>query len=438
MADTNQENRQVYFAHLPPESSDESEQNSINDESCKETEEQKDDNTTFDQQQTHEEMQNQEQANDITMQENIRDEEATEDMAANSTENDGNIMFRSPFDIENVNNDDSEFWWDDDWEEAISGGKFSSVPQLANWEEIDISEETINITVGGSRRRLWAYAVEEISTIKDNVANLPARIHEHNWVPNNLGKLYNFLFGTNSELFRIFHTFLGINKITYLKFIRTFFLSCKNNQGVAALHSMFDINTSYYMDIGEYNKLWNEISSLSGTLGSLSFWQAIEEVVNNSICQLVFPTSSSSTSNPYLIAIDDDKVHFAWGNNSQTNGLKRCHHAKDNRRGFTVHTAAFPASQIPIGAFFQRDRESVQVTYIRMLKRMFGNGSDVLPDLRNVTLASDRGYWMPRFLFEELLEAGANIEGTVKRVSFICFVCLFCYPIFFYDVLTFF
>ena len=49
---------------------------------------------------------------------------------------------------------------------------------------------------------------------------------------------------------------------------------------------------------------------------------------------------------------------------------------------------------------------------------MFGNNdSDILPDFQSVTLASDRGYWMPKFLFNNLLEAGVNIVGTVKCVS---------------------
>ena len=47
-----------------------------------------------------------------------------------------------------------------------------------------------------------------------------------------------------------------------------------------------------------------------------------------------------------------------------------------------------------------------------------------MPCLRGVTLASDRGYWEKTILFGQMLEAGADVIGTVKRVSFFCRVFL--------------
>ena len=324
------------------------------------------------------------------------------------------IIFRLPFDMDeyDISNRD-DFLWDDDFEEANDGCNAEGVPDLKNWVEVD--EDEISMTVATSRQRLWKYAEDEITTIRDNISSLTFNINDCDWMSDNLQKLYQFLFGTHSTLYRLFHDNLGIDKPTYLQFLQTFFLSCKNNRGVSAIHAMFDIDKKYYMSVDEYNGLWKKIDNLRSTNSSIAFWQALEDAINNNIKRIVFQNSSESV--PHLVAIDDDKVHFAWTLSSNADGLKRCHHAKDNRRGFTVHTAAFPASQIPIGAYFQRDGESVQTTYLRMLKKMFGNGSDVLPDLRNITLASDRGYWMPRFLFQQLLEAGANIQGTVKRVS---------------------
>ena len=61
--------------------------------------------------------------------------------------------------------------------------------------------------------------------------------------------------------------------------------------------------------------------------------------------------------------------------------------------------------------------------YLWMMKQMFGNNSsDIIPDLQNVTLASKKGYWMLKFLFHNLLEAGAKDKGVVKKVSFFQFL----------------
>ena len=189
---------------------------------------------------------------------------------------------------------------------------------------------------------------------------------------------------------------------------------------MSTLLACFDIKKEYYMDAEEYNKIWSDISAMGSSFIHQTFWQEVEEAINTTIRELTVDLSPGVS---HLVAVDDDKVHYAWTLASKFDGLKCCHHAKDMRRGFTVHTAAYPGSQIPIGAYFQREGESVQVTYLRMIRNIFGKyRGDTLPDLRRVTFASDRGYWMPQFLFQNLLEAGANVEGTVKRVSSLDFL----------------
>ena len=341
------------------------------------------------------------------------------------------LQMHSPFDVEN-SMETGYFQGDEETEEAKQGCYATGVPRLEEWEEK--KNEKIFVTVGRSRQRLWTYATNEISTIKSNIESLVVRGADDIILENDLLKIYKFLFGTNSNLFRVFENQLGLSKNDYLKFMRTFFLSCKNKQTVSALWATFDIQHDYYMDIKNYNRIWNEIGKLTGSLANDCFWQEIEAALNKCMRALFYDVTPGA---PHMIAIDDDKLHFSYGYSSKAEGLKHCHHAKDNRRGFTVHTAAYPASQVPVGAYFQREGESVQATYLRMVKKMFGNnGGDIIPDLRNVTLASDRGYWMPKFLFNNLLEAGANIEGTVKRVSFFIFV-FFCFVFFFYIFLYF-
>ena len=75
--------------------------------------------------------------------------------------------------------------------------------------------------------------------------------------------------------------------------------------------------------------------------------------------------------------------------------------------------------------FFQRFGESVQDTYIQTMKDLFGSGAGRFPKLLGVTLASDRGYWEKGLLFDQMMEGGADIIGTVKRVRMVgcCVIC---------------
>ena len=149
------------------------------------------------------------------------------------------------------------------------------------------------------------------------------------------------------------------------------------------------------------------------------FWMSVEECVNTSF-KALFLGNKRNGGESYLIGLDDDKLHFNYSSKSPMQGLKGTYHACDHRKGFTLHTAALSGSCVPICVMYQRELESVQATYVRILKSVFGKErGEAAPDLRGVTLASDRGYWKPALLFEHVLENGGNVTGTVQRVSFL-------------------
>jgi hypothetical protein len=50
----------------------------------------------------------------------------------------------------------------------------------------------------------------------------------------------------------------------------------------------------------------------------------------------------------YQIGSDDDKLHYNWSKNTKSDGLKRGHHTKDNRHGFTARTACHAATAAPL------------------------------------------------------------------------------------------
>ena len=151
----------------------------------------------------------------------------------------------------------------------------------------------------------------------------------------------------------------------------------------------------------------------------------LEEAVNK-ILKSLFLSNHDDNANNYLIGLDDDKLHINFWKGSAMNGLKTVHHVNDNVQGFTLHTADFSAACVPVCAMFQQEKESVQGTYLQILKFLFGQGREAAPDLKGMTLASDHGYWKPSFIFEHVFEAGTNIEGTVQKVSLIviCFIFL--------------
>ena len=126
---------------------------------------------------------------------------------------------------------------------------------------------------------------------------------------------------------------------------------------------------------------------------------------------------SNDLSFPYLLGYDNDKVHFSYSKASKMSGLSKQYHACDHWNVFTLHTRAYSATCVPLQVLFQCTGESVQDAYLQSMKNLFGVGFGSLPMLCRVTLASNCGYWEKTLLFGEMLEAGANIIRTVKRVS---------------------
>ena len=167
------------------------------------------------------------------------------------------------------------------------------------------------------------------------------------------------------------------------------------------------------MPTKHYTKIWAKIRDQEGSLKELHFWKIIESAANQQLKQLFL---SNDENFSYLFGYDDDKIHFDYSSKTNFSGLSPQHHVKDNRKGLTLHTCAFSATCVPVTVHFQRIGESVQDTYRRTIQEIFGNATGEV-NLENVTMASDRGYWEKTLLFDDILNSGANVVGTVKRVS---------------------
>jgi hypothetical protein len=71
----------------------------------------------------------------------------------------------------------------------------------------------------------------------------------------------------------------------------------------------------------------------------------------NDTCQKLFICGFT----PYMHIINvDDKMHCEVSNKTDTQGLKKVQHVRDNRKGFVAHTACYTESGLPMGIEFER------------------------------------------------------------------------------------
>ena len=352
----------------------------------------------------------------------LNDDNNNETSGSNNDERNKDHGFSNKaFDEESSDDDD-----DDDGNNADTdallfaglAGEVTTAPELNKWKEKPFFGKT-TVTVGKARRMMWTQAQEEINLIKKNISDIALPADIASTVSSPTYKVYLTLFGQSSLLFNCFSRYLNMSKKDYFSFLFTFAISCKNQLSVPMMHASTEIKTDMIMELQKYTNFWNDIKNQEGNLRQQEFWQTVEDATNQQLRSLFM---SADNDFPYLLGFDDDKVHYEYSNASKMGGLSAQHHVKDNRRGLTLHTCAFSATCVPTTVLFQRHGESVQDTYLRSMRNLFGIQYGGLPNLRGVTLASDRGYWEKNILFGNFLESGANIIGTMKRVSLLIVV----------------
>lgn len=323
--------------------------------------------------------------------------------------------------------DEGRHWLSEDHLLELQTSTDSSInvpPPLSSWTQGEPTEEP-ELTVAKARRVTWDQGKMEINLHLENVKNLPSLLGS---APSTSGldKVYQYLFGSTSKLCRLFVDKLGLSKVKYLQFLLTFFKSCRYRMTVPNLHASDD-NFPLLMPAVEYNQIWSTISGLQRHAHGESFWQEVEATFNEAFKTLFMEgeTHLSATGIEdeistflYVLGLDDDKLHYNYTKKTKTDGLKKDHHAKDNRHGFTAHTCCHSATAAPINVSFQRKSENVKHTTERMMDVMFGSHTGRVNRLDNVDIAMDRGYWDPVLLFR-LLDQGCNVHGTIKRMDWV-------------------
>jgi hypothetical protein len=104
---------------------------------------------------------------------------------------------------------------------------------------------------------------------------------------------------------------------------------------------------------------------------------------------------------------------------TDTYGLKRCRHIKDNRFGHTAHTAGLSATCFPLCVIFERVDEAQSQVYERMCEKMFGgrtcNGN---PNLQGMCFVYLILAFVLLLLLSLLLDALFKTYGTLYSFSF--------------------
>ena len=120
---------------------------------------------------------------------------------------------------------------------------------------------------------------------------------------------------------------------------------------VLSLH-LSDDNIKNLMPNEQYNEIWRKIAQLPRQANGESFWQVVESLLNDNLMQLFMSAErgldkDGNDQRPqfnYVIGLDNGKLHYNHNQNTAADGLKKGHHAKDNLRGFTSHTACHSAA----------------------------------------------------------------------------------------------
>jgi len=122
-----------------------------------------------------------------------------------------------------------------------------------------------------------------------------------------INQLFEILFGEDSELFGKFRTKFGVKCFkTYCLFMVTFFLECRFSIMYSQLWEDSKVNTSNYMDVGEYLKMWSDINDYhKDERFNNRAWEEIEDALNKVckvLCFYVIYQRCSSLGGPGMTA----------------------------------------------------------------------------------------------------------------------------------------
>ena len=297
---------------------------------------------------------------------------------------------------------------------------FQGNEEEPTWHDLPPSTNPPIITIDKSKTFQWQLACNELNHIRSSLRRL-LRLEEGEEIT--AEAIVMLCLGPTSETGRFLCNEIGLTEEKYLQFMATLCLQTAHRVSVEQLYHehLSLLKRDAQMEKAEYVEIWKKLAEkrklpdteISTNRREIPLWETLESIVNDFLMSISIVGRNGKIS----VALDDDKIWLNLKNSSKTDlfNLKYTTHVKDNRKGLIAHTAVSSGVNIPLGICFERSKDSTEKCFRRLLDRMFGqNGST---NLRNVYIHSDRGYMLPSLVFKYLLEVGADVLGTVKRIA---------------------
>ena len=305
-----------------------------------------------------------------------------------------------------------------------------SAPASDKWDDWLSSDHPATITMDSAKAAQWKLAKDEVRQVKTSFCrylfeNGDSSMEDigEDYTPT-IEEIVNVIIGPQSECGEFLMKELNLDEETYLRFFCTFCIQSAYQVSVAQLfHTDSLLKEHATMKKDEYVKVWETMatkrrlhdSNISNSRRQVPIWQKFEGKVNDVLREITVTDRTGKIS----IALDDDKIWLNLKSAPMQDlfNLKFSRHVKPNRNGLTCHTAVTSSILFPMGACFERAKDTTLGCFTRLLNSMFGQGGEQA-NLRNVHIHSDRGYMLPAVVFEFLLNAGAELVGTIKRMSY--------------------
>lgn len=252
------------------------------------------------------------------------------------------------FEDEDIFVGDDEHWLSEDHLYELHTSRDDALkipPPLKDWKETHPTQVKPQVTFGKAHRVAWQQGQAEINLHDDNVKAMKLSLD----APKNLSsteKVYHRLLGSTSPLANHFVEKLEISPETYLRFLITFFKSCRFKMSVKELWKSDD--KMFLMSLNEYNGLWTAITNLPSHSHGKSFWQAVEYITNDFYHELYMLRGMDKNDERfggYVIGLDDDKVHFNWSD--KTDGDQDHDSQLRNGKGQSEQAVSYQALPAP-------------------------------------------------------------------------------------------
>ena len=305
-------------------------------------------------------------------------------------------------------------------------------PPTEAWKDVPPTEFRTKITIDSSKSTQWEEAKNGIYFVLQQLKILVREEHESCIDDNDMPfddesplkkeDVIKLIIGPDSAVGKILREHLSMSEEVYLKFIQTLSIQAAYKVSTSQLFDPSSLlSHAAPMSKEDYTKIWKELSTKKRVARSQLFvgagrrgkcvWEYLEEAVNN-LCRRI---SVSNRTGNISVALDDDKIwaNLTGLNKSDTFGIKYTTHVQPNRKGIVAHTAVSTGANMPLGIAIEKKKDSTMECFKRLLKFIFETNGSI--DLRNVLVASDRGYMVPKAVFDFLIANGGNVVGTVKR-----------------------